>query len=167
MMQDAPPAGHGGITQRSAELGVGALTFLFGLVVLYGSLKVGIGWSSDGPQAGFFPFYVALFILGGSVINLASALREDRNAIASEWSQLRQVLKVLVPTAIYCFLVEPLGIYVTSIALIAVFMKWLGKYSWPLTIAISVGVPAAFYFVFEKWFLIPLPKGPIEALLGL
>lgn len=166
-MQQAPHGAQAGITQRSAEIGVAVLTLLFGLVVLYGSTLVGIGWTSDGPQAGFFPFYVSLFIIGGSVINLISGLREDSKPLASEWSQLRQVLKVLVPTAIYCFLVEPLGIYITSIALIAVFMKWLGKYSWPLTIAISVGVPAAFYFVFEKWFLIPLPKGPIEALLGL
>ncbi len=101
------------------------------------------------------------------MLNLISGLRENPDAIASEYSQLRQVLKVLVPTTIYCFLVEPLGIYIPSFLLIAVFMKWLGKYSWPLTAAIAFGVPAAFYFVFEKWFLIPLPKGPVEALLGL
>ncbi len=73
--------------------------------------KVGIGWGSDGPQAGFLPFYVGLFIAGGSVINLISGLRENPDTIASEYSQLRQVLKVLIPTALYCFLVEPLGIY--------------------------------------------------------
>ncbi len=62
-------------------------------------VKVGIGWGSDGPEAGFFPFYVGLFIAGGSVINLVSGLRENPDAIASRYSQLRQVLKVLVPTA--------------------------------------------------------------------
>ncbi|QJP15533.1 tripartite tricarboxylate transporter TctB family protein [Starkeya sp. ORNL1] len=166
-MQEAPHGAQAGVKQRSAEIGVALLTLLFGLIVIYGSLKVGIGWGSDGPEAGFFPFYVGLFIVGGSVINLVSGLRENPDAIASEYSQLRQVLKVLVPTTIYCFLVEPLGIYIPSFLLIAVFMKWLGKYSWPLTAAIAFGVPAAFYFVFEKWFLIPLPKGPVEALLGL
>jgi hypothetical protein len=28
--------------------------------------------------------------------------------------------------------------------------------------AVSIGVPIAAYFMFEKWFLVPLPKGPIE-----
>jgi hypothetical protein len=64
-------------------------------------------------------------------------------------------------------LVPSLGIYVASMLLIAVFMKRLGGYGWGLVLAISVGVPAAFFVLFEKWFLLPLPKGPIEELLGL
>jgi hypothetical protein len=31
----------------------------------------------------------------------------------------------------------------------------------------AVGVMAVIYLTFEKWFLVPLPKGPLEALLGL
>lgn len=166
-MQDASHGAQAGIKQRSAEVGVALLTLVFGLIVIFGSFKVGVGWGSEGPEAGFFPFYVGLFITGGSVINLIMGMRSDPDQLASEWSQLRQVLKVLVPTGIYCFLVEPFGIYITSMLLIAVFMKWLGKYSWALTAAISIGVPTAFFFVFERWFLIPLPKGPVEALFGL
>ena len=32
--------------------------------------------------------------------------------------------------------------------------------------AVAVSVPVATFLVFEKWFLVPLPKGPIEAYLG-
>jgi hypothetical protein len=32
---------------------------------------------------------------------------------------------------------------------------------------VSIGTMVAFFLVFERWFLVPLPKGPIEALLGL
>ena len=32
---------------------------------------------------------------------------------------------------------------------------------------IAIGVPLVTYFTFEKWFLVPLPKGPIEDWLGL
>jgi putative tricarboxylic transport membrane protein len=46
-------------------------------------------------------------------------------------------------------------------------MKWLGRYSWLITAAVSIGVPLVTYIVFEKWFLVPLPKGPIEDWLGL
>jgi putative tricarboxylic transport membrane protein len=31
---------------------------------------------------------------------------------------------------------------------------------------VAIGVPLAFFVVFERWFLVPLPKGPIEAALG-
>ena len=41
-----------------------------------------------------------------------------------------------------------------------------GRYGWLLTAAVSVGVPLVFFLVFERWFLVPLPKGPLEAMFG-
>ena len=73
---------------------------------------------------------------------------------------------MLVPTAIYVALIPWIGIYVASALFIAVFMRWLGQYGWGLVAAISLGVPLVTFVVFEKWFLVPLPKGPIEAYLG-
>ena len=77
------------------------------------------------------------------------------------------MLSVVIPTAVYVALVPWLGLYVASFLLIAVFMKWLGRYSWALTLAVAIGVPVLAFLMFEKWFLVPLPKGPIEDLLGL
>jgi putative tricarboxylic transport membrane protein len=59
------------------------------------------------------------------------------------------------------------GIYLASAILIAVFMTWFGRYRWALTAAVSIGVPVAVYLLFENWFLVPLPKGPIEDWLNL
>jgi len=33
--------------------------------------------------------------------------------------------------------------------------------------AVSIGTVVAIYLMFEKWFLVPLPKGPIEDFFGL
>ena len=76
-------------------------------------------------------------------------------------------MSVVIPTTVYVLAVPWIGIYVASMLLLAVFMKWLGRYGWGLTLAIAVGVPVIFYVMFEKWFLVPLPKGPLEDLLGL
>ena len=76
-------------------------------------------------------------------------------------------MSVVLPTAVYVGALPYLGIYLTSMILIGGFMKWLGRYAWPITAAISIGVPLVAYFTFEKWFLVPLPKGPIEDWLGL
>ena len=85
----------------------------------------------------------------------------------AEWGQLRQVLAVVIPTTIYVFLVPVLGMYVPSMLLIGVFMKWLGRYNWLTVLLVSVGVSVITYLMFEKWFLVPLPKGPVEDWLGL
>ena len=73
----------------------------------------------------------------------------------------------MVPTTVYVFAVPVLGMYVSSGLLIGVFMKWLGRYSWPMVLAIAIGVPVITYVLFERWFLVPLPKGPLEDWLGL
>ena len=153
--------------RRAVEIGVGVFTALFGALVVVGGLQVGIGWGAEGPRPGFFPFYIGLLIIASSVVNLLQIRLTDRRRRIAEWSQLRQVLRVLVPTAIYVVAIPYVGIYLVSAVLIAVFMVWLGKYRWSLTAAISIGVTIAIYLMFEKFFLVPLPKGPLEELLYL
>jgi putative tricarboxylic transport membrane protein len=159
--------GATGPTHRSVEIGVAGATTVFAIIVIIGSLQVGIGWGAEGPKAGFFPFYIGLLILISSAVNFIRIVTEtsDRGLFA-EWGQLAKVMSVLVPTAIYVALIPWIGIYVASILLIAFFMKWLGRYDWPLVAAVSLGVPLAVFLIFERWFLLPLPKGPIEAYLG-
>ena len=74
---------------------------------------------------------------------------------------------MLVPSAVFVGLVGWLGIYVSAILYIALFMRWLGKYAWWKLAVVAFGVSITFYLVFEIWFKVPLPKGPLEALLGL
>jgi hypothetical protein len=156
-----------GPTQRSVEIGVASLIALLAAIVIGGSLEAGIGWGAEGPQAGFVPFYVGLLILMSSAINLTSLVADRSQAgLFADWGQLRQVISVLVPTTAYVALVPWIGIYAASAVLIALFMRWLGRYGWGLVAAISLGVPLAIFVVFERWFLVPLPKGPIEAFLG-
>jgi hypothetical protein len=160
-------AGGAGPTQRSVEIGVALFICAFALIIMVGSLQVGVGWGAEGPKAGFFPFYVALLILASSGVNLAAVISGARdNRLFAGWSQLIKVISLLVPTAIYVALIPWTGIYVASALLIAVFMKWLGNYGWGMIAAISIGVPLVTFVIFERWFLVPLPKGPIEEYFG-
>jgi putative tricarboxylic transport membrane protein len=152
-----------GPRQRSVEIGVILFMCAFAFIVIVGSVQVGIGWGAEGPKAGFFPFYVAFLILASSIINLGVVLSRSRdNRPFAEWEHLTQVISLLLPTAIYVALIPWAGIYVASVLLIAVFMKWLGTYGWRMVAAVSIGVPMVTFVIFEKWFLVPLPKGPIE-----
>lgn len=157
----------GGPAHDYVEIGVAIATALFGIIVVIGSLQVGIGWGQEGPKAGFLPFYFGLFIIVGSLINLWNIHREaDYKALFAEWSQLNSVLMVVIPTAIYVVVIPYTGIYFASIVLIAFFMRKIGNYKWGTIAALSIGVPLACFIVFERYFLVSLPKGPIEEWLG-
>ncbi|WP_291858083.1 tripartite tricarboxylate transporter TctB family protein [Bradyrhizobium sp.] len=156
-----------GPRHKMVEAGVALLIALFGIVVIIGSVKAGINWGAEGPRAGFFPFYIGIFIVVSSVINLWHALREDNDEPFAEWGQLRQVMSVVVPTAIYVGAMPFTGLYVASVIFIGWFMRWLGKYSWLTVLGVAFGMPIVTYFIFERWFLVPLPKGPLEEWLGL
>jgi putative tricarboxylic transport membrane protein len=159
-------AAASGPSHRAVEIGVAIAMIVFGAIVITGSMKVGIGWGAEGPKAGFFPFYLGVSIIIASILNLATAYGQDRQKIFADWSQLGSVLQIVIPTAIYVAAVPWAGIYVSSVVLIAVFMRWLGRYSYAMCAAVSIGVMLATFLMFEKWFLVPLPKGPIEELLG-
>ena len=166
-MTDSSPASGAGPSHRAVEIGVAIAMLLFAAIIIYGAWLAGINWGAEGPRAGFFPFYVGLAILLATLVNLAHALAADGKKLFADWDQLRQVLSVVIPAAVYVALVPWIGLYVASFLLIAVFMKWLGRYNWGLTLAVAIAVPVLAFLMFEKWFLVPLPKGPIEDLFGL
>lgn len=153
--------------QRAVEIGTALMILAFAGLVMVGAWQAGIGWGAEGPQAGFFPFYVGLIILVASVVNLVHALAVPAGRLFAEWAQLRQVVSVVLPTAAYVAVIPWLGLYVASFLLIAVFMRWLGRYRWAAVAAVSILVPVLAFLMFERWFMVPLPKGPLEDLLGL
>ena len=154
---------------RTVELAVAAFFFLFGAIVAWDSHRIGSSWGAEGPQAGYFPFYIGLIICFTSATIFIRALWTKGRAGESfvTRGQLLLVMKMLVPSIIYVILIALIGIYVASTLFIGFFMRWLGKYSWVKTVPIALGVSVAFFLLFEVWFNVPLPKGPLEALLGL
>ncbi len=147
-----------------------ALIFLaFGAIVAFDSWRLGAKWAEDGPQTGYFPFYIGLIICLASIVNLLKgfALAPERDKVFVKVGQLKLVLAVLLPTMAYVGLISWLGIYLASTVFVAFFMRWLGKYPWWKVVLLSVGNSAFFFLIFEVWFMIPLPKGPLESALGL
>jgi putative tricarboxylic transport membrane protein len=161
--------GRAAFRVKSAELAVAALFFLFGAIVVYDSVRLGSGWAADGPRPGYFPFYIGLLICIASAINFARAiaLPAEKNKAFVQVGQLKLVLTVLIPTALFAAAVTWIGIYTSAALFIAFFMRWLGKYAWWKVAAVSLGTIVVFYVVFEIWFKVPLPKGFAERLLGL
>jgi putative tricarboxylic transport membrane protein len=155
------------ISTRIMELLVAALFMATSALIMYDNWRIGARWADDGPEAGYFPFRV------GAIMFIASAVTFGMNLLARapssnfvERSQVKQVLQVLIPTAVFVGTIGFLGIYLAAALFITFFMWWLGKYPLYKILPIAVLVPVALFFMFEVWFLVPLPKGPIEDALG-
>src|SRR5688572_9869328 len=152
---------------RVWEIAVAVAFFAFGALVVWDSRRLGSTWASDGPQAGYFPFYIGLLLCISSAVNLFRALRDPHLRTFVTRTQGKEVLRILIPLAIYVLGIKLLGIYVASTLFIAAFMIWLGKYGWLKTAVVSIGVPAVFFLMFEFWFKGPMIKGPLETAFGL
>ena len=165
--QDAPARGD--IATRWMELFVALLFIVAGGIVIFDSVRVGYTWGADGPKAGYFPFYIGwILVAAGALVAIETLWRWKKlagNTFVTR-ERLKPVFLMLLPTIAFVVLVGFLGLYVAAFIYIGGFMLWQGRYGWLPTLAVSVGLPVVLFAVFELWFLVPLPKGPVEHMLG-
>ena len=177
MNDDKPADEEAGISTPAMDLVVALIVLAIGVLVVVDSYRLGSSWGDDGPQSGYFPFYIGLLLCVSSVATLAQVAlaqwkrrEEFKGAVAAHrdqfvaWSQLKLVLSVLVPATIYVLLVRIFGFYLASAFYISLFMLWLGKYSWLKSVATGLGVSVSLFLLFEVWFKVPLFKGEYDLL---
>ena len=159
---------HRGVSAKTMEIVVALLTLALGRVVIYDSRRVGAGWAEDGTQAGYFPFYIGVILCIASIWTLWRTLFSGKAAagVFVSHKKLRLVLSVFIPAVIYVAATWFIGIYVASAVFIGAFMYWHGRFAWTRIVPVSLSVPVSMFLLFEVWFLVPLPKGPLEALIG-
>jgi len=161
------PDKQGLVSTRTMEIAVGALLFVLGTILIIDANRLGTGWGDDGPKSGYFPFYIGLILCFSATVSVFHAVRaKNAGDHFVEKGQARLIMAVLIPTVIYTIAIGLLGIYVASLLFITAFMVWQGKFSWLKSIFISAMVVIALWLMFEVWFKVPLPKGPLEALFG-
>jgi putative tricarboxylic transport membrane protein len=151
---------------RVIEIIVALILLIVAAGVIYDSQRIGAGWAADGPRAGYFPFYIGVILAFASVWILLSNLRsgDGREFVGAE--EFKRVMAVLLPATLYVAAIYLIGIYIASALFIVFFMRWHGEFRAHTTLVASLAIPLALFFLFEVWFLVPLPKGPIENLLG-
>ena len=152
---------------RAADLATAAVLMALGGLVLFDAVRLGYDWGSDGPKSGFFPFWLAVAMLVACGLIVLQALRQRTDKAFVTREQLRPVLAVLVPATAMVAITEVAGLYVASALYIGFYMRWVGRHRWITIALLALGLPLATFVIFERWFLVPMPKGPLEAWLGL
>ena len=166
--QTQDQAQRGGLTYSAVDAIASVGIFLVGVVMMLDNYRIGAGWAPDGPESGYFPFRIGAILCIASVVVLLRSLfgKTRKRGIFVSWTRFKLVLLVLVPTGVYVLAIQFVGIYVASALFIAAFMRVMGKYSWLKALLVSVAVSVTLYWMFEIQFMVPLPKGPLEALFG-
>ena len=156
------------LTYQAAEKIVAVTIFLVGVIMMMEGHRIGIGWASDGPQAGYFPFRTgAIISISSVVIFLRTLFRKDRNnELFVSWDRFKLVLCVLIPAILYVLVTQFIGIYVASALFIGGFMRAMAGFSWLKIIVVSICISVMLFLMFEIQFMVPLPKGPLESLFG-
>jgi len=160
---DRPAAGT-----RTVDIVVSLLILGLALLLGYDSIRTGNSWASDGPQAGYFPFYLSVLMGGAALYGLARGIiaraHEGETFVTCE--QFYRVMQVFVPTFVFCIATQFLGLYVASFILITGFMQWIGKIALWKSALTAFLFSIAMFFTFEIAFNVIMPKGPLEAAFG-
>jgi hypothetical protein len=176
--ESAAPAGHSPAapesesppiaTTRGAEVAVYAALLALALLLGFDNWRSGAGWAKDGPQSGYFPFYLCVILAGACLFGLVVAYRHRRAATTTfvTRDQLWRVMQVFVPTFLFCVLLQWLGLYVASFLLIAGFMRVVGRIAWWKSLVTALLFAVIMFATFDLAFDVIMPKGPLEAIFG-
>src|SRR5690242_19248116 len=161
---DSPPV----VGARTVNIVVYLLLIALAALLCMDNWRTGAGWAPEGPQAGYFPFYLSLMLGGASVYGLLSVILSGAAAdeIFVTRDQLRRVMQVFVPTLLFCLFTQWLGLYVASFLLIAGFMYFIGRIALWKSLLTAAVFSIAMFVTFDIAFDVIMPKGPLEAWLG-
>jgi putative tricarboxylic transport membrane protein len=145
------------LTIRGADLGASVVFLALAALVIVEGLRLGAGWDERGPQAGFFPFWLAILMAFGACAAFIQALRRRFDTRffeqREEWVELA---RVGVPLAAAIVVIPWTGLYVSTFLYVWLFAWWYGSFRWWTTLAGSVVFTGLLYFTLTTM-RIPMP----------
>ena len=161
-------AGRPVAKSRTVEVVVSLMLLAFAALLGWENWRTGAAWEAEGPQAGYFPFYLAVLLALATLYGLLMILlgRGGDEGVFVTREQLARVLQVLVPTLLFVVATQWLGLYVASFLLVAGFMGFIGRIAWWKSLVTAFLFTAAMFATFEIAFNVIMPKGPLEAAFG-
>jgi hypothetical protein len=155
-------------TNRNVDAVTSLALLALAVLLGYDNWRTGASWDSTGPQPGYFPFYLSVILGLASLYGLVAAVlsRKQAGETFVTRAQLRRVMAVFVPTLLFCFATQFLGLYVASFLLIAGFMRLVGKIALWKSLLTAFIFSALMFVTFDLVFDVIMPKGPLEAAFG-
>ena len=145
---------------KHAERTVAVSFIALSIYVTERALNLGL-YSSIGPGAGFFPFFLGLIFGGLTLVWLVSGLwRRDPNAptfFPSGLAGLR-VSAILAAVVFWGATAEWLGFTISTFITLIFLLVVLGKCRWKLVISLAALGSLGPLYLFDYWLKVSLPK---------
>jgi len=155
---------------RVAELVMAIVMAAFSAYLMVKSAELPIGWIEDeGPSGGAWPFWLSSIMLISCLwIILRWARRTSPvSRMTEEFMDnhaIRSFIMVAGPLTICIGLIHVIGIYFSVPLFLIYYLRFLGRHSWGLTMAVLFVTPIVSFFFFDIAIRIVLPKGYTEPL---
>lgn len=148
---------------KKANLAVAVLLLGIATLVIVDAVRLGFGWGDDGPESGFFPFWLGVILAICAAVELRRLLALQlahaparRLMPVGAW---KPIAWVFVPAAGMALATELVGLHLAAVLYLAFYMRATGKVRWSTTLAVAVLVPVLLYVALDKLFLVPMPQG--------
>lgn len=154
----------------NAEMIASAALTALGIWVITISIGYGV-WAVNKPAKGFMPLLAAGLMTVCSLIWFVQACRMARNEGTQSAGKESSVVKftnneakwiAIVTLLCICtvFLMQWLGMYISLIIFLLVWLKFINRFTWQKTVMVSIVITASLYLVFTVGLRIPFPKMP-------
>jgi putative tricarboxylic transport membrane protein len=133
---------------------VALVVIALGAAALVGSVGLGLGTAAS-PAGGTWPLLVSIVtvVLGVAMVAIARRLRD-----AERFARTSLLVLVGLATMVaFVVLLPVIGFEIPAALLCFVWLRFLGRESWRLSLFLSVGLVAAFYLVFVGALSVPIP----------
>jgi putative tricarboxylic transport membrane protein len=138
------------------------LLILFAVFIGFESIKYPLG-TIDNPGPGFLPLLlgVAMTIMALSLTMRAWGNVNDKvhRPFWPEKGGLPKVSLTFVVILLFTTLLEITGYMINIFFLFLILLRPIGRQKWTWSISISVAATLVSYLLFDKWLMIPLPRG--------
>lgn len=137
-----------------ANVAAAVATAGLGCAGLAMSVAMGLG-SPEKPEPGLWPFIISLVMIAMSVALLVFGRKKlDAEAFSSSSWQVAAGVATLVG---FVLVVGVAGFEIPTLLLTFVWLRFLGKETWRMSILLSFAVTAAFYLIFVVALSVPIP----------
>ncbi|HEU4386024.1 MAG TPA: tripartite tricarboxylate transporter TctB family protein [Anaeromyxobacteraceae bacterium] len=148
---------------KVANLAIALLLAAIAALVVADAVRLGFRWGANGPQAGFFPFWLGVGLFICAAIEVRRVWVQHRKRVPSGRLMPRGAWKpiawVVAPAIGMVLLTELVGLHLAAGIYLGFYMHAIGKVRWSTTLAVAIVVPLLLYVAFDKLFLVPMPQG--------
>lgn len=150
---------------RRAEFITAGVLALLSIYLMWKSTELDIWYiRGEGPGGGAWPFWLSAIMLvctGAIAFNgmrRTSPPSQSTEPLLDSYG-MRMLLLVGGGITGFIALTHIISMYGAMFVFLIYYLRFLGRHTWPLTMAISVGIPVVFFYFFEALMRVTLPKG--------